>query len=422
MTSVYPSPHCEHPLDYEPGGLHPVHIGDIFANGRYEVMDKLGFGYSSTIWLVRDLTTATYASLKILEARRTVSPTELVVLKHLEATFNAEEEGSKHVVRMLDHFVHEGPNGAHMCIVQELLVPALAVDIVMYDGHSCLPVATASRIVGQLLLAVDYLHKRGIAHGDLHSGNILVCLPPTFDLEVDFRKPIKQARGLPTELSPHRPQYLVVPIGPRLPASFLRSCLSKPSIKLCDFSESYMIGMTEPPCFASPHFLRPPEGILDEILHATPETDIWALAVAIYHILTSGCGLFSINDDHDYILASMVLVLGKFPEPLWVSWTGRGKFLDENADPVPNAIGPVTSLSNKVECWLCDEKQTPALTAMLDSMLRYEAKARSTASDIVHSQWMENFCRPYMGEDVVLPIERRKIQPNIVNITPQTTA
>jgi hypothetical protein len=29
--------------DYIPGGYHPVHIGDLFSDGRYTVVRKLGF-------------------------------------------------------------------------------------------------------------------------------------------------------------------------------------------------------------------------------------------------------------------------------------------------------------------------------------------------------------------------------------------
>lgn len=39
---------------YRPGGFHPVYIGDIF-NDRWKVLNKIGYGRYSTVWLVRDL-------------------------------------------------------------------------------------------------------------------------------------------------------------------------------------------------------------------------------------------------------------------------------------------------------------------------------------------------------------------------------
>jgi hypothetical protein len=45
---------CERVKIYRPGGYLPVHIGDLFKDGRYEVIHKLGKGAFSTVWLVRD--------------------------------------------------------------------------------------------------------------------------------------------------------------------------------------------------------------------------------------------------------------------------------------------------------------------------------------------------------------------------------
>jgi serine/threonine-protein kinase SRPK3 len=41
--------------EYRPGGFHPVYIGDVYAE-KYKVLNKLGYGAYSTVWLVKDLT------------------------------------------------------------------------------------------------------------------------------------------------------------------------------------------------------------------------------------------------------------------------------------------------------------------------------------------------------------------------------
>jgi hypothetical protein len=39
---------------YKPENFYPVRLGDVF-NDRFQVVAKLGYGLSSTIWLARDL-------------------------------------------------------------------------------------------------------------------------------------------------------------------------------------------------------------------------------------------------------------------------------------------------------------------------------------------------------------------------------
>lgn len=39
---------------YQPGGYHPVQLGDLFQAGRYKIVHKLGWGGWSTTWVARD--------------------------------------------------------------------------------------------------------------------------------------------------------------------------------------------------------------------------------------------------------------------------------------------------------------------------------------------------------------------------------
>ena len=41
---------------YQPGGYHPVHLGDRYnGQGLYKILHKLGFGSYATVWLAKDL-------------------------------------------------------------------------------------------------------------------------------------------------------------------------------------------------------------------------------------------------------------------------------------------------------------------------------------------------------------------------------
>lgn len=54
QTNTAPEDIEEGRAAYRPDGFHPVYIGDIF-NERHKVLNKIGYGRYSTVWLVRDL-------------------------------------------------------------------------------------------------------------------------------------------------------------------------------------------------------------------------------------------------------------------------------------------------------------------------------------------------------------------------------
>jgi serine/threonine-protein kinase SRPK3 len=41
--------------EFKTGNYMPVNIGDLFASNTYQVVGKLGFGSTSTVWLARNL-------------------------------------------------------------------------------------------------------------------------------------------------------------------------------------------------------------------------------------------------------------------------------------------------------------------------------------------------------------------------------
>lgn len=40
--------------EFEKGHFYPVRIGDVYAS-KYQILGKLGFGSTSTVWLARNL-------------------------------------------------------------------------------------------------------------------------------------------------------------------------------------------------------------------------------------------------------------------------------------------------------------------------------------------------------------------------------
>ncbi|TDL22493.1 kinase-like protein [Rickenella mellea] len=388
---------AEYPGKYRDQGFHPVHLGDTFANGRYTVRHKLGYGATSTNWLVHDSITRKYASLKIVDA--THSPgSQLNVLKHLQSTFDANEEGSQYVMEMLDHFVHVGPNGKHLCIVAEVLGLKLTTDIGELWYNEVFPPEVAKRLVGQVALGVRYLHRRNVAHGDLYQSNILLYSPRIAswseeDVKKYLGKPVKDflqsVDGTPLEDDPSRPKYLV-PLPEK--SSFLRLCFEHPHVKICDFSEAFIPTIPHPRKLATPRLFRPPEGLLGILPHATLETDIWALAVLMHAIFTGGCGLFLDGRD-DRILREMVLLLGKLPEPWWSLWAKRSEVFDEEGKLLSTHVKETSSSGMFLKVSIGDSEERRNFEELLRSMVRYEPHRRITAEDVVKSHWFVKYCR-----------------------------
>lgn len=45
----------EHYDEFKSGNYCPVNIGDVYASNTYQILGKLGFGSTSTVWLARNL-------------------------------------------------------------------------------------------------------------------------------------------------------------------------------------------------------------------------------------------------------------------------------------------------------------------------------------------------------------------------------
>ena len=153
--------------DYRPGGFHPVAINDLFAEGRYRVVHKLGFGGSSTIWLAREQ----HGGLVAIKVMRSDSSTSIKEIPDLSIPqFLSSLDPRARIQIPQDHFFEHGVNGSHLCLVYQLAGPSiLSMSFCpgRYEGSRRLRKDLAKKVAKQLACTVELMHNSGFVHGGL---------------------------------------------------------------------------------------------------------------------------------------------------------------------------------------------------------------------------------------------------------------
>ncbi|KAI0889308.1 kinase-like domain-containing protein [Annulohypoxylon maeteangense] len=299
---------------YRPGGYHPIHFNDYLdPENRFQVVHKLGWGNSSTVWLCYDEKCRYYKSVKVMTAEESVEECpELRILKAL-ADVSDKELRENHLNIPRDHFWINGPNGRHLCLVSDLLGPSLFMN--HPDGMGIHTPELLTDITFQVSKGLQYLHRKGICHGDLRPSNILMQLDTYDVMELTGRQiskylgprqyaPLETLSG--NDPKPHGPDYLVFPVSLE---TLQRKCRTG-RVVIVDFNDSFY--HSDPPSF--PKWNRQyaaPELLFTKTLSG-PLQDIWALACTIYEIKTR-TPLFSEYENYTSLIRQMELWFGPLP-------------------------------------------------------------------------------------------------------------
>ncbi|PLB39606.1 serine/threonine-protein kinase, partial [Aspergillus candidus] len=413
---------CEWVEDYRPGGYHPVVLGDIFNNGQYKVIRKLGEGSYSTVWLARDLKSSRYVALKILVSEISGSTTELRVLRHI--TKVAPVEGTPHITRVLGEFEHHGPNGVHKCLVFEPMGPSvntMVEELPQFKPRRRgmkvrYPLWMAKSILKQSLQALAFLHENGIAHGDFQPGNILFTLNNIDSIPEDMLRqgedmqarlispPVKRLDGKEDKWAP---RYLCV-AQPLVPFT----CYAEGfKVKLSDMGGAYFF--TDPPTkLVTPLGLRPPELFLTGTVDDT--VDVWSFGCLIFELIT-GQPLFCIpwsefeDDDH---LLSLTARLGALPDKFFQYWktsslyfTPERKLFNCQLGGVAPGEEPLMVEQTSMEELFdqagpdLNEEEAHKVKALIRWILQYDPAKRPSPAEILYDPW---FCEIDV-ESVVSP-------------------
>ncbi|KAJ5268309.1 hypothetical protein N7524_005768 [Penicillium chrysogenum] len=395
--------------EYAPGGYHPVMVGDMLKD-RYHIVDKLGFGGYSTVWLAQDTYLKRYVAVKINTAD---SPSrETKVLKALSAPLPPSSPihpGRDLVPKLLDEFEVQGPNGKHTCYT----VTPTQCNLREISFSRLFSIEVARALSYKLVEAVAYTHSQGFIHGDIHLNNVLVKLPSSFDdlsiaqLYQQYGEPetVPVTRRDGESLSPNIPAKAVVPL-------FLGKYAEKFSLSdaqplLSDFGEAFSptlevrLGQD---CHTPPAF-RAPEAKFEPQAPLTYPSDIWSLATTIWEIIGMKA-IFSTDFVHgDEIVSQHIDVLGPMPSEWWQRWEGRPRFFDEQGFPTESyQENRWPSLEDSFEIGVqkwrrklggaVDENEKAAFLDLMRRMLSFRPEERPTVDEVLTSEWMVKWAFP----------------------------
>ncbi|OJI88158.1 hypothetical protein ABZX51_009210 [Aspergillus tubingensis] len=410
QPTYHPEDSVENLEGYIPGGYHPTSINDEFCHGRYIIIHKLGYGSYSTVWLACDRHKNQYVALKIVTAESSTvkSRLESRILQYLQTgDDSASHPGRKYIhSSLLDEFSFDGPNGHHVCLVNEVAGCSVA-EAKENIPNLMFPLDIAKAIIAQVIMGVDYMHSLGVGHGDPHTRNIL--FQPTTNFNTlrtndiydhfgpPYHIPISRTDNSNHPIHPHAPTHAIIPMNLIIPTTHLST--SNINIKITDFGTSYLF--TNPPSpetLNTPTILLPPEAIFHDPI--TSAADIWTLGCTLYDILGDRPLFEPWSDTPEDVIWEMVSMLGGELPERWgqrsdftralmkVVGTG-GRSLDERLW----AMGRGETSST------CEfrELEMDCLRRLLGGMLVYEPEGRMSAREVAESGVMVEWAGMVLG-------------------------
>ncbi|PGH04679.1 CMGC/SRPK protein kinase [Blastomyces parvus] len=296
----------EDPNGYCTGRYFPVIPGSVLNSGRYRIMHKLGWGGFATIWMARDTWRDSNVALKVINMEKNAQ--ELKILRHLQhsrvAQDNADHPGRRSVVQLVDDF---DLSVSHKCLVLPVMGMDLQTRIDVEKGHR-LKKENAESVARQVALGLDYLWKCGIAHGDLHSKNVLFTAPAISALSEDrimsrFGQPVTGAvsrqdgQQCPTSMPP----YLVRPISIRG---------NDAEVGILDLGNAFF-HENPPTHLSNPWHVCAPESLYNQPLDKF--VDMWSMGCLLFELITGRTFMDSFLAKRIDMITGLKGILGQPP-------------------------------------------------------------------------------------------------------------
>ncbi|GES61238.1 kinase-like protein [Aspergillus terreus] len=365
--------------DYVASRYYPARIGEIFKD-RYQIVGKLGFGASSTVWLARDMNYRRYVTLKIFIKSMSMGQQlddELQMYKRLERG-SKNHPGRSAVRSLLDSFDVNGPEDKHRCLVHPPLWDSV-LTFLHRNPEQRLPAPVLAFVLKRLFLALDYLHTEcQIIHTDIKADNIMFGIADDLvfsefeENELQSPCPRKELDG----------RTIYVSRELRMPRNWGAPVL-------CDFG-SAVPGGEEHTEDIQPNIYRAPEVILE--VPWTYSVDIWNVGCMIWNIFEAE-SLFTGYDPESQTyrsrahLAEIIKLLGPPPPSLLARGKLNHKFFSGEDDLRAKVPSEGRIPLERRETTLHGQDKANFLRLM-QKMLQWEPANRSSARELQEDEWI----------------------------------
>ncbi|KAK2744662.1 hypothetical protein FQN55_006580 [Onygenales sp. PD_40] len=362
---------------FKDGQYYPVNIGDVF-DSKYQIIGKLGFGVSSTVWLARDLEGHRYVTLKVY-TRDETNQEEFRIYKYLNQG-NSAHPGYAHVITALDVFTIPRPGGDHQCLVQKPMWESFRDLLDRNPNHRFTEDLLKAGLM-QVFFALDYLHTEcKLVHTDIKGDNILQEIEDEAILE-NFTE-AEMENPSPRKFIDGKLVYASRRFG--RPKRFGRAVLS-------DFG-SAVRGDEKRNHDAQPNFYRSPEVMLKT--EWSYPIDIWNVGVMVWDLF-EGKHMFHGNDPDGKgystraHLAEVMGILG--PPPLDMLKRGKRSpefFTEDGRWKGDIEIPRQASLEASEE--FLEGRNKAMFLAFMRGMLQWRPEDRKTAKELLKDPWLNS--------------------------------